>query len=208
MKTVIFLNGNINDYDYCKSVIQADDYIICADGGYKHAVKLGVSPDIVIGDMDSVNMSVAGLNTVLYPKEKDATDGEIAVRHAIEHGKGSDILILGGIGSRFDHTLCNALLLKIISDAGKNGKMSDENNDIYITSSKITLSGKPGDIVSFIPVSGTARGVSVSNMKYPLSKFDACLGTSRGISNVMLTNVCSISVDDGLLFIIKTSDNK
>lgn len=205
MKTVIFLNGNINNYDFYKPIIGKNDYIICADGGYRHALNLGITPDIVVGDMDSAGIALDGLNTEIYPTEKDLTDGEIAVRHAVDKTDCDDIIILGGIGDRFDHTLCNVFLLKIISDAGKKGVIINETNEIYMTSSQITLTGMPGDTVSIIPIV-KANGIMTQNLKYALDNFNLEFGTSRGISNIMLKELCTITVDDGLLVVIKSSD--
>ena len=87
MRAVIIGNGDIKDYQYIKSKSIDNDFIICADGGYNHAEKMGIVPDVLIGDFDSANEILKKLrDRIEYPKRKDFTDGELAVAYAVDNG--------------------------------------------------------------------------------------------------------------------------
>ena len=83
MRAVIIGNGDIKDYQYIKSKINDNDFIICADGGYNHAEKMGIVPDVLIGDFDSAKNFEKVKDRIEYPKRKDFTDGELAVAYAV-----------------------------------------------------------------------------------------------------------------------------
>lgn len=198
MRAVIIGSGSIRDYEYIRSKIRSDDYTICADGGYDHAVKLGITPDILIGDFDSVLKLPEETKKIKYPARKDFTDGEIAVRYAVEHGY-DDVLLLGMTGDRADHTITDILLLSQC----KNGCILDDNNEIYMLRSSITISGQAGDTVSIVPVGGDLDGVTTENLEYPLNNEALHFGESRGVSNVMCGNSCTVTVKNGIGLVIK-----
>lgn len=204
MRAVIIGNGNISDDAYIKKYLQSGDVIICADGGYNHAVRMQVKPDIVIGDMDSVCRDVRGIPNVVYPKRKDFTDGELAVRHALEQGA-DEVLLLGFTGTRLDHTLTNIFLLKLIADAGKTGFLADENNEIYLSEQENLIRGRQGDLVSIVPLEDM-HGIYTERLEYPLKDETLHFGQSRGVSNVMLAADCRITVRQGFGLIIKSRD--
>lgn len=205
MRAVILGGGKADNIGFYRSLILDDDYIICADGGYDFAMMLGVKPDIVIGDLDSVKCDDISAEVIKYPTKKDATDGEIAVDYAVEKGF-SDILMLGFIGSRMDHTMTNISLLQKIKDSGFDGVIIDYNNEIHFTDSSVTIKGKIGDLVSIIPVTQSVCGVVTQNLEYPLFGETLYYGESRGVSNVMLAEVCSVSVESGSALVIKSRD--
>ena len=179
-------------------------YVICADGGYRHMKTLGLRADILIGDMDSVGEETEPDNVLRYPVRKDFTDGEIAVNYALEKGF-SEIVMVGFVGTRMDHTLTNIFLLKKIKEQGKSGCVIDAHNEIYC-SADITLDGKKGDIVSIIPVGGNADGVTTEGLEYPLCGETLEFGKGRGVSNVMTGERCRITVENGTALIIKSRD--
>lgn len=198
MRAVIIGSGSIKDCGYIKSKIRQDDYIICADGGYDHAAKLGITPDILIGDFDSVSQLPEETEKIKYPARKDFTDGEIAVKYAAEHGF-DEILLLGMTGDRADHTLTDMLLLTQC----KSGCLIDDNNEIYLLRDRVTLYGKTGDTVSIIPVGGDLEGITTENLEYPLNNETLYFGESRGVSNVMTADKCVITAKKGTGFIIR-----
>ncbi len=179
-------------------------YVICADGGYRHMKTLGLRADILIGDMDSVGEETEPDTVLRYPVRKDFTDGEIAVNYALEKGF-SEIVMVGFVGTRMDHTLTNIFLLKKIKEQGKNGCVIDAHNEIYC-SADITLGGKKGDIVSIIPVGGDVDGVTTEGLEYPLCGETLEFGKGRGVSNVMTGERCRITVENGTALIIKSRD--
>jgi len=205
MRAVIIGGGRSGDAAFCRSLILDNDYIICADGGYDLAMQMGIKPDILIGDLDSVKSENINTEIIKYPTRKDATDGEIAVDYAIEKGY-DDILMIGFIGNRMDHTLTNISLLIRIKRAGRNGVIIDYNNEIRLLEDSITVSGKKGDLVSIIPITDTVGKVVTEKLEYPLDGEDLYYGESRGVSNVMLADECRISIKSGRALVIKSRD--
>ena len=198
MRAVIIGSGSIKDYEYIKSKIRENDYIICADGGYDHAVKMGLAPDILIGDFDSVLELPKTSEKIEYPARKDFTDGELAVKYAVEHGF-DDVLLLAMTGDRADHTITDILLLAQC----KKGCIADDNNEIYLLRDSVTISGNTGDTVSIVPVGGDVCGITTTNLEYPLCNETLYFGESRGVSNVMTANECTITAKKGMGLVIK-----
>lgn len=205
MRAIILGGGKIDNIDFYRSFISDDDYIICADSGYDSALKLGITPNILIGDMDSLQSKVTDTKTVQYPTRKDMTDGQLAVEYAVGNDF-EEIIMIGFIGSRMDHTLTNISFLDKINSENKYGVIIDEHNEMYLTTDTIELSGKKGDIVSVIPVSELVRGVTTYNLEYPLDNENLYYNDSRGVSNVMCGDMCRITVKSGKALVMKCSD--
>ena len=202
MKALIIGSGNFSDRVF--SHLAGEYFTICADGGYDYAIKNGIKPDIVIGDMDSVKTEITE-KTLIFPKEKDETDSEIAMNYAIENGY-RELILTGFTGSRIDHTLNNILLLKMAYEKGAKAVIVDEKNEIYYLDKKLTLEGNPGEFLSIIPVRGDVLGVTIENVKYPLKDETLYFGKSRGISNEFLGKECTITAKCGLAIVIKAKD--
>ncbi len=177
------------------------ELIICADGGYDHAKKNGIIPNVILGDMDSVSSNVEKENIVVYPTEKDFCDSEIAIDYALSKGA-DDIIMTGVTGSRLDHTLSNIHLMKRIADKGAVPCIKDEHNTLYYLCSNLRLFGMKGKTVSIIPMSERLLGVTLSGFYYPLSNEDLYFCESRGISNVITEDTASVSVLGGYGIVI------
>ena len=205
MRAVIIGNGIIENYELLKKKLCSDDYVICADGGYNHAKRLGIKPSVVIGDMDSIGDNDYDGEIINLPIRKDFTDSEVCVKYILlKHFE--EVIMLGFTGKRQDHAITNLLLLKQFAEAGTNAYIVDEHNEIHYTSAENTLYGKKGDIVSIIPITGNLTGVTTSGLDYPLNDETLMFGESRGVSNVMTSNKCTISIKSGFGLIIKASD--
>lgn len=203
MVAVIVGNGEVDET--MKKELPKGAYVICADGGFKHMKKLGMKPDIIIGDMDSADLNTDEFKTIVYPVRKDFTDSEISVDYALENGF-DEIIMLGFTGTRLDHTLTNFFLLKKISDCGKRGIIVDKHNKIYYAEKETVIYGGRGDIVSLIPVGGDVSGITTEGLEYPLNNETLEFGKSRGVSNVMTADVCRITKKSGIAMIIKSKD--
>lgn len=201
MRAVIIGNGDIKDYDYIKGKICPDDFIICADGGYNHAEKMGLTPDILIGDFDSARDYENIKNRIRYPERKDYTDGELAVTYAVEHGY-EDIALIAMTGGRADHTIADILLL----NKCPRGVLIDDNNEIYLLKDRVEINGRKGQTLSIIPINGNAEGITTDGLEYPLNNETLYFADTRGISNVMLENKCTISIKNGMALIIKVEN--
>lgn len=204
MRAVIFAGGEIKDYSYIKGLLNSDDMLIAADSGLEHLIKMGLAADVMIGDMDSVKSEISGKEIIRLDVMKDETDTEAAARAAIERGA-DELLILGATGSRKDHSIANILLLKRLNDLKVKASIADENNEIYYLDYKITLDGEKGDTISIIPLSDL-QGISTEGLFYPLDNDVLYMGTSRGVSNVMLDNNCTVTVKKGNALVIKSRD--
>lgn len=203
MTALIVGNGEVSEK--IKPLLPENAYVICADGGFRHMDKLGLTPDIVIGDMDSVKADLHGEKTIVYPVRKDFTDSEIAVNYAIDNGF-SDLVLIGFTGTRTDHTLTNLFLLKGISEHGARAEIIDEHNIIRYAEKENIIRGKKGDIVSIIPIGGDVSGITTEGLDYPLFSETLEFGKGRGVSNVMTGDECRITVKNGSALIIKSKD--
>jgi len=204
MRAVIISGGRITNYKYIRTQIKPNDTIICADSGYNHAIKLGVTPSAIVGDFDSIGEIPNDVTCLRYPTRKDLTDTEIAVEYARDKGF-QDYLLLAGTGSRVDHSLTNILLLKSILERGGRAMLIDENNKIAITDSLLELQESPGSIVSLVPITD-CEGVTTKNLEYPLNDAKMYVGRGLGVSNIMVKNNAMVSVSTGVLLVIVAKD--
>jgi len=204
LRAVIISGGAISDYSYIKSQIKLADTIICADSGYEHAKKMGLTASVVVGDFDSIGNIPKDVECIHYPAKKDLTDTEIAIEYARTRGF-TDFLMLGATGSRADHSLTNIFLLKSFLQRGENAEILDENNKIKITNSRISLNEPPGTIVSLVPLCD-CQGVSTQNLEYHLQNEDMPMGRGRGVSNIMTENNATITLTNGILLVMVTRD--
>ena len=194
MRAVIFGNGTIEDYDYIRSLVHDDDFIICADGGANHLKRLGLTADVLIGDFDSIdpNIKKGAAKVIEYPAKKNFTDGELCVNYAVENGF-KDILLLGMSGTRLDHTINNILLLFRC----ENGCLINEYSEIYALRDNIKIANKKGKTLSVIPLYGDLEGMITSGLEYPLNNETLYFGEARGNSNVIASDNAEITVKKG-----------
>ena len=194
MRAVIIGNGSVSSYEEIKKYIGKDDFVICADGGIRHAIKMGVRPNLVIGDFDSSNPDAAAVDAerIQYPTRKDYTDGELCVKYAAEHGY-DDVLMIGMIGTRIDHTINNLLMLSQC----KNGMAVNEKNEIYYLKDSLELNNKNGKTLSIIPLKGDMKGITTKGLEYALNDGDLFFGESKGNSNEIISDECKITVKSG-----------
>lgn len=198
MRAVIIGSGDIKDYEYIKGKIRETDFIICADGGYNHAVKMGLKPDVLLGDFDSAECFEKVSGRIEYPARKDYTDGELAVLYAAEHGY-HDIVLIAMTGDRFDHTMADVMLLLKCG----NGVVIDDNNEIYLLKDTIVINGRKGQTVSIIPLCGDAEGLTTTGLEYSLCDETLHFASSRGVSNVMTEDRCEITIKKGMALVVK-----
>lgn len=210
MNVVIIGNGKIKDTSILQKDI-SDSTIICCDGGAMYAFKEGITPNYVIGDLDSASPQIIqffekkGVKFEKFSKEKNETDMEICVDFAIKL-MAKKIVLFGAIGTRIDHTLANIQLLIKGALANIDMVIIDSHNEIRIVREKLDIYGKKGDIVSLIPLTNSAKGVSTDGLYYPLYNAQMDIGKTIGVSNVMLDNNATIYTDEGYLLAIKSKD--
>jgi thiamine pyrophosphokinase len=170
------------------------DYIIAADSDY-------LSPDLLIGDLDSVSSIPEGVETIRFPQEKDASDLELACDEAIRRGFGC-LYIYGALGGRLDHTLASIAVLVSVSRRGISAWLIGADEIITaVTNGRITLSGR--GTVSIFPAGEKASGVTLSGLKYTMDNGTLTCDSSRGLSNEFVGENVVIEVRDGTLIIVR-----
>lgn len=205
MRIIIFANGELPNIEKARALLKHDDFIICADGGTRHALAMGLTPHIVIGDMDSLpkefSLSTFDGEVVLYPKDKNETDLELAIDHAITMNL-KQIFILGALGGRIDQTLANISLLTNFKLATCDLRLIDGVEEIFFCRDQVEVRGRSGDVVSLIPWAGNVEGVSTENLKWKLNNETLYSDKTRGISNEMKSDIATISIKKGLLLVV------
>ena len=183
------------------------DLVIAADGGANWCAAWGWQPDLVIGDMDSLDEATAGrlrragVPFVEHPVEKDETDLELALSVAVQQGA-DEIVVAGALGGRIDHTLGNLALLALPQLAGLPVRMVDGGQSISLMRDRLVVTGAAGDTLSLVPFGGDARGVSVTGVHWPLADADLPLGPSLGISNRLTGSQAEVTVQTGALLVV------
>jgi thiamine pyrophosphokinase len=179
--------------------------IIAANGGSKHVHALGLRPDVIIGDVDSlpdpIRDAFADVPKVAHPPEKDSTDLALALDWAYER-EARWIRVIGAAGARLDQTLAAVGLL----DAPDNVdvRLVNAGERAWLFRGQTALFGSPGDTLSLIPWGGDAVGVTTEGLYYPLRAETLPLGTTRGISNVMEGAHAEVTVAEGALIAVHT----
>lgn len=185
-----------------------DPFVVAADGGAEEARRLGLTIDVLIGDMDSVKAS--DLAAVTWGEgaverhgwDKDETDLELAIGRAVAHGA-SHVVVAGGDGGRFDMVLANALLLASPRWAGVDLDAVFGGARLTVVRSRRGLAGPPGSTVSLFSLGGPAHGVRTEGLRWPLDGEPLEPGSTRGISNEFLEREASISVEDGVVVAVQ-----
>ena len=139
MKRCVIVGGaDINNYEYIKSYLHNDDFIVFCDSGLKHLEALQVKPGLIVGDFDSHDNPHLDVETIVLPCEKDDTDTVYAVKEAIKRGF-EDFLLIGVVGARLDHTLGNVSILLYLDSLGKKGKIIDDYSEMEIISKNLLI---------------------------------------------------------------------
>lgn len=179
-------------------------YVVAADSGLAHAAVLGITADLIVGDLDSVDPSLleaardAGTEVEQHPAAKDRTDLAIALDAARRRGA-DEVVVFGGHGGRLDHLLANVLLLASDEHAELRITAHLGPATIHVVRDRATLHGRVGELVSLLPVHGTATGVTTTGLLYPLDGEDLPPGSTRGVSNECTADTATVELRDGVL---------
>ena len=207
MKRCVIVGGaGINNYDYIRGRLCADDYIVFCDSGLRHLEPLQVKPSLIVGDFDSHDNPYLDVETIVLPCEKDDTDTVFAVKEAIKRGF-DDFLLIGVVGARLDHTLGNVSILLYLDSIGKKGIIIDDYSEMEIVSNEPAYIEDSYAFFSLLNVSGTAKGITIENAKYLLNNAEIACEYQYGISNEVLPGkTAKVSVLKGKLLLIKDRD--
>lgn len=204
MKRCVIVGGaDINNYETIRELLKEDDFLIFCDCGLRHQEQLRVQPDLIVGDFDSYTNPESEIETIVLPCEKDDTDTVFAVKEAIIRGY-DDFLLIGVIGARLDHTLGNVSILLMLDSLGKKAKIIDDYSEMEIVSKAPVFIDSAFSYFSLLNISGTAKGITILNAKYPLDDAKITCEYQYGISNEVLPDFRSeVTVEEGKLLLIK-----
>ena len=213
MRAIVIANGHIGNLEISRVQTWLYDLVICADGGAQHALALGLAPDVVVGDLDSLDgdlrarLEDEGCQVLVHPPRKDETDLELALRYAIDHGV-DEILILGALGGRIDQALANILLLALPELEGVKTHIVAGDQEMFLIRGQAFIEGQVGDTVSLLPIAGDVTGITAEGLEYPLQHGTLKFGPTLGISNVLTAPVARVQVEQGLLLCVHISSRK
>ena len=211
MKGLIISSGKINDYSLLEKLICENDYIVCADGGLDHIMQIDKIPNIILGDLDSISdlgieyLNKNNIEVEKFSAIKDNTDTELAIMHLINKGI-NDISLIGGTGTRLDHTVANIFLLKRFNEDGTKLKIVDDNNIIHFVIDSITISRKENRFISVIPLNHEGIIVSLIGFKYPLKDKYIEFSSTLGVSNEIIKDKGIIKIEKGEALVFESLD--
>jgi thiamine pyrophosphokinase len=173
--------------------------IICANGGYDIANSLKIKPNIIVGDMDSLleNDIDEDIEILKYPKEKDYSDFELALKEA-QRFKSEKIIVYGALGGRKDHEIIN---LNLVAHMKTPTVLIEREVEIYTVVDKLTIENKKDTICSLVSFGEGCHVCDMEGFQYCL-KDEVLLPSSRGLSNIIVSQNACISIDKGVLLVI------
>ena len=189
-----------------QNLIKDTDFVICADKGWQNALKLGIKPDMIVGDFDSSpRPENLDASITVLPVVKDDTDTFYIARHIVENGY-TDVLMLGLLGGkRMEHTIANLQTLVYFAQNRINATAMDKYSTVMvIKDGAITLPDMPNKFFSLFSMGDRAQGVSISGAKYTLENYTITNSYPIGVSNEFVGSEVEISVTDGSLLLIIT----
>lgn len=212
MKGLLIANGNnILDSKILEELVDNTEYIVAVDGGIKYLIDINKIPNVLIGDLDSINkkdlefLNRKNIKKIQYPEMQDNTDTELAVDFMIEKGI-NDITLIGVTGSRIDHTISNILLLKRLKDKNIKGKIIDNNNTIYYVDDIIKIRKLDNMNISIIPLSPTGIVVNLEGFLYSVTEEKIEFGSTLAISNKLIDEYGVIEIKRGESLVIESKD--
>lgn len=194
--------------DMAQELAESADYIIAADGGQNRAREFGLQPDCVIGDFDSTTLNEDfDCLYITYPAEKDLTDTEAALTHALEKGC-RNVILLGGMGGRLDHTMGNiGLLDKYYSSFDHMEFIDGKNRMELLRDSDRTLKRDVRyKYFGLVSLNAEASGIDIRGAKYELTGASLERASTLGVSNEFSEDTVTIRVQNGTLLIVRSAD--
>jgi thiamine pyrophosphokinase len=204
-RILIFTNGDLREPEQLQRRLDPSDRIFCANGGTRHALALGLTPETIIGDLDSLeadliaHMESAGVSLQRHPVRKDKTDLELALDIAVKQ-QPDEILIIAAWGSRLDQSLANLLLLTRLEYASVRLSLVHglQWATVLRSHQSVTVKGQVGDTLSLIPLSPQITQVNMSGVEWPLEQATLSLGSTWSISNKLADPLARIQIGQGL----------
>lgn len=202
VKILILCNGEYGDPSWYRTRMSGYSRVICTDGAARMARRIGIVPDLVVGDMDSIaaedreSLERAGARFQVFPPEKDLTDTQIAYEIAREQ-RAAFVTVWGGTGSRLDHTLSTLHNAFRLVEHGIDVSFASPDVTIHLVRRRLALTGSPGDTVSLIVLGDRAAGITLTGFRYPLSNATLEGSWQVGVSNSMTQADPVVEVAEG-----------
>jgi len=209
VQVLVVLDGDLPDAAWLAAEAKRADLVIAADGAAEPLFAAGCRPGLVVGDLDSLSpatvalLEEAGVPIERHQKEKDATDGELALHAAIARG-GTVIRVAGALGgSRADHAIASLMLLGLPGVLGLDVALVTPTDTVRLVRGPAThrVTGAPGDLVSLLPLSEPVAGVTTAGLRYALADATLERGPTLGVSNELVGAVASVEVRAGALIV-------
>lgn len=201
-KAYIFCNNNYKNFNLD---IKLDGLIIAADGGANYLQRQDLKPDVIIGDMDSINSKARSefVNTKIieYSADKDFSDTELAIRYCLQNNL-SDITIINSVDGALSHTLANLFIIENYLDKGK-FRLYNKNSDVYFIKNEIVVKTEIDDKISLIPISKSVFVEKTDGLKFALHNENLGRASSRGISNRAKRDKIFVKIKSGILLLIR-----
>lgn len=217
MKNALLISGGHIDYEFVNNYYhdKSFDMVIAIDGGLKAADELGITPTHIVGDFDTISSAILSKynnkDDIVIKRlnpEKDFTDTQCAINMANESGC-NDLVIIGGTGTRLDHTIANIHTLQLALNHNINAVIINENNRISLVDNSLSISQKDvyGTYVSFLPLTQNVT-ITLEGFKYPLNNYDMDVTKtmSLGVSNEVTSDVAKVNVSKGIAIMIESRD--
>lgn len=209
-RILIFSGGNLGPW--ALAAVEPGDFLLGVDRGALYLLEQGHRPDYALGDFDSVSAEelqrirqeskhLASCDPIL----KDETDTELAFNWALEQHP-REIILLGVLGTRFDHSLANVHLLARALQQGVPCRILDEHNEILLMDQSTTITANHFPQISLLPLNQEVTGVTLTGFRYPLNNATLTLGQSIGISNLLVGERGKIEITSGQLLVIRSRD--
>lgn len=204
MKRCVIVGGaDIENFDAVCRKISKDDYFIFCDCGIRHREKLGVEPNLIVGDFDSHENPNLNIETIVLPCEKDDTDTFFAAKEAVKRGF-DEFILIGTVGGRLDHTLGNVSVLLYLFSLGKKAEMIDDFSEMQIVSNETVFVDNSYSYFSLLNITGEAEEITEKNAKFPLENAKINCEYQYGISNEPIPGkTAEITVKKGKALLIK-----
>lgn len=213
-RTIICTGGTVGEWALAE--INDGDYIIGADRGAYFLLEAGIIPDLAVGDFDTVTAEQltqirqgAREFRSFDPVDKNYTDTDLAFSIALKRGA-EEIVILGGLGTRFDHSLANVHLLLTALKNDTAAVIKDSNNAVRLIGAgqRLQITKDRFKQVSLLPLSLDVKGITLYGFQYPLTDAELTMGQSLGISNLLAHDheYGTVEISEGLLLVIQSKD--
>ncbi len=205
-KCVIVGGVKINNTDQIKKYIDETDFVIACDSGIESCKDIGVTPNLIVGDFDSHKKPNTDIEIITLPTAKDDTDTMFAAKEAVKRGF-SEVVLLGAVGDRIDHTLANVYILSYLQDEGVKGMIVDDFSEMLIISENGQNISRISDnykFFSLLCLEGKVEGVTIKNAKFPLENGIITPNHQYATSNEVLPGeVAEVSIEKGSVLLVK-----